>query len=415
MKNNKMKPMNSLPALTYRWVKLNDLQLDLEFPDLVSPYRKEYIVRNKEFMNNTNEFVQKITQDYRFISNSLYGRDFLEENLKSIHSDYPELISNSIDTSSGSYSISQVSHGRSVIDYGVSKELVKICETSYNAGIYINVPKGMNVKEPIRIEYSLDKENQTVYDYNIIYAAPESRVTVVMDYSTADETKTLHNGFTKIHAKEGSHVTLVKIQRMNDESNHLDSNIANICAGATVDYIQVELGSRYSITNYRNDISESGISTINSIYLGDKERLTDLSYLMNHVGRRSNSKILTKGALKDRAVKTFRGTIDFKQGAGKSEGSEEEFVLLFDQGVKSNAIPLLLCAEDDVKGQHAASAGKVDSNKLFYMMSRGFSKEEAMKLIVEASFQPTIDQIPFDDLRQIIGAEIHRRLMNETI
>jgi Fe-S cluster assembly scaffold protein SufB len=172
---------------------------------------------------------------------------------------------------------------------------------------------------------------------------------------------------------------------MNNKSSFFDSCIAYIGIGAKVKYIQVEIGSKNSSTKYTCDLAEESETYVNSIYFGDGERNLDLNYLVNHFGRSSTSNIQIRGALKDRASKTFNGTIDFKKGSSKSKGSEEEYVILFDKTVKSTALPVLLCSEDDVKGKHAASAGKVSSDKLFYMMSRGINKEEAMKLLVEAS------------------------------
>ena len=58
--------------------------------------------------------------------------------------------------------------------------------------------------------------------------------------------------------------------------------------------------------------------------------------------------------------------------------------------------------EDDVSGQHAASAGKIDENQLFYLMTRGFSETEAKKLIIEAAIRPIIDRIPHEGTRDTI-------------
>ena len=68
--------------------------------------------------------------------------------------------------------------------------------------------------------------------------------------------------------------------------------------------------------------------------------------------------------------------------------------------------------EDDVQGEHAASAGQINENQLFYLMSRGLSEREAKKLIIEGAFRPVIDRIPLEELKQIIDSEIERRLVN---
>lgn len=372
MKSNQNKEWNALPVTTFRWLKLNHLQLEAPLSDPDATYQKEYII----------DGTPRVDKDV--LLREMKGSVILPEHIEALVTKDTE--------------------------YGVGPELIRECEDTYNSGILLYIPEDKKIETPIRLEYALDQKNNRVIEYNIIYAAPNSRATIVIDYSTLDNTETTHNGATKIYAREGSEITIVKIQRMNDLSYHFDSNLAHIDGNARVNYIQVELGSKASVTNYKNVLNEAGEANLMSIYYGDGDRLIDLSYLMQHKGRRSKSSIQTKGALKDYAIKTFRGTIDFQPGASKSEGSEEEYVLLFDKKVKSNAIPLLLCSEDDVKGQHAASAGKVDSEKLFYMMSRGFNKEEAMKMIVEASFQPVIERVPIQELRDLINEEIKQRL-----
>lgn len=364
--------MNSLPVKAYKWLKLNHLKLGEDIGKSIKPYNKKSL---KE-VNDKNILIGNINN---VISLNQY-MDKLNEQES---------------------------------EYGVSKELVELAENFHNTGVFAHVPRNVTIEEPIRIEYVLDDDNDVVIDNNVIIASENSKITVVIDYSTAEDIDAFHNGAMKIYAKEGSNVDIIKIQRMNDKSYHFDSNLAIIEYGANVNYVQVEFGSKKSVTNYISNLKDESKSSIDSIYLGDKDRRIDLNYYMNHVGRKSISNIQTRGALKDRAKKAFKGTIDFKLGSSKSEGSEEEYVILFDKDVKSQAVPLLLCTEDDVKGQHAASAGKVDEEKLFYMMSRGFDKEEAMKIIVEASFNPIIDKVPLDELKTIVREEIHHRLVTE--
>lgn len=363
---------NSLPVKTYKWMRVNHIKIDENIDKNYKPYNKKFLRE----VNNESIIIGNINN---IISLNQYTSKFDDQKL----------------------------------EYGVSRKMVELAENSCNAGIFAYIPKGVIVEEPIRIEYELDDNNDVLIDNNIIVASKNSNVTIVVDYSTDKDVEGFHNGAMKVYADEGANVTIVKVQRMNDKSYHFDSNLAITEYGANIKYIQVEFGSKKTVTNYISNLKDESESNIDSIYIGDKEREIDLSYYMNHIGRRSISNIETRGALKDKAKKVFKGTIDFKLGSSKSKGSEEESVILFDNDVKSDAVPLLLCTEDDVNGQHAASAGKVDIEKLFYMMSRGFSREEAMKIIVEASFNPIIDKIPLTDLKTIIKEEIHQILVME--
>ena len=84
--------------------------------------------------------------------------------------------------------------------------------------------------------------------------------------------------------------------------------------------------------------------------------------------------------------------------------------MLLSDTAKSLALPMLLCSEEEVEGNHASSAGKVGEKELFYIMSRGFDEKEAMKLLVRAKFNNIIQNIKNQELRDEILEEIDNRL-----
>jgi len=297
-------------------------------------------------------------------------------------------------------------------EFGVDKELVKLTEKFSNTGVIIDLERGQKIQEPVRLDFNMNNEESLILDHNLILARQNSEVTVVMDYTSTE--KSFHNGVTKIYAEDNSNITVIKVQTMSKTSHNFDSNIAFVGRDAEVNFISVELGSAITSTSFITNLLEDNSSAnLKSIYFGDEEMGLDLEYTMNHFGRRCLSNIETKGALKDKAKKVFRGNLDFKKGSTRSKGEEGEYVILLDKGVKSDAIPALICGEDDVEGEHAASAGQINELKLFYLMSRGLSEKDAKKMIIEASFRPIIDLIPFEDLRKRIEKDIDWRITNE--
>lgn len=163
--------------------------------------------------------------------------------------------------------------------------------------------------------------------------------------------------------------------------------------------------------NYYHDLVGKESRIIHDIaYLGNKEQKFDISMIMSHGGKKSVSDIHNLGALSGNAKKSFRGTLDFLHGATASEGAEEDTCLLLDPTVKSISLPLLLCKEDNVVGNHAASAGQIDHNKLFYLMSRGFSEVEAKHIIVESMIRPIIDRIGDETIEEAALAAVRNKI-----
>ena len=214
-----------------------------------------------------------------------------------------------------------------------------------------------------------------------------------------------------IHALKGSTVNIYYVSRCHDENAALTDINADVEEGATVNLIQVEAGAKRTVTNYIANLKGKGAATnVEAAYFANEENNLDLFYNINQIGEETKSNILVNGALKDKAKKTFKGTIDFKRGSKRSTGSEEEFATLLDDDVRAIAVPVLLCQEDDVEGVHAASAGKIDQDKLFYIMSRGLNLEEAKKMIVETKLAPTIHKLPDSKLSEEVWHQIESRI-----
>lgn len=295
---------------------------------------------------------------------------------------------------------------------GLGEEFISYVGNHNNSGINLMINK--KIVKPIILDFLMDDENPVLVDKNSIIAEPNSEITIIFNYYSKDDGNFFHNGLTKVYAKENSVVNIIKIQNLNDTSYSFDSNIALVEGNGKINWVSIELGCNVTGSNYttvlNGDLSQGALS---SIYLGEKERKLDLGYSMIHKGRKSISNIDTKGVLMDNSKKVFRGNLIFKKGAKNSKGAEGEYVLLLDPTVKSDSIPGLFCEEDDVSGEHAASAGQIDKDKLFYLMSRGLDEREAKKLIIQAAFRPVIDKIPIEEIRNSINREIERRIINE--
>ena len=242
--------------------------------------------------------------------------------------------------------------------YGVSDEIVNQGEFDFNKGYVINIAKNAKVQEPIIIEFNMDNENKTLVDNILIVAEEDSNAKVIIKYNSLDDSEGYHNGVCKIFSKNNSNIQVVKVNLLNKNTMNLDSNLSDVGYNGKVDFVSIDLGGKNSITNYHGDLLEDNSeSTLSSIYLGGDKKVIDMNYVMTHKGRRSKSEITTKGALKGEANKIFRGTLDFKRGASRSVGVEDEYCMILSPKVKGKALPLLLCEEDDVSGEHAAASG----------------------------------------------------------
>ncbi len=297
--------------------------------------------------------------------------------------------------------------------YGPSEKHKALVDTYANSGTRIAVESNIQIKEPIVIQLTMNEKNPLLLDRHTIVVGEQSAITVVLDYSDQD-VKSYHSGVLNIIAGANAKVHIVKIQNLSDASTHIHGGLAIIGRDATVTYNSIDLGGGLVVTDYSSYLeAENSESCVDSIYLGEGRNRLDLGYNTYHNSRRSMSDVTVKGALLDESRKVFRGNLIFARGASKSKGSEEEFVILLDERVKADSIPALLCDEDDVQGEHAASAGQVDANKLFYLMSRGLTEKESKQMIIMASFAPIIEQLPIEGLKERIHETVGSKLADE--
>ena len=115
------------------------------------------------------------------------------------------------------------------------------------------------------------------------------------------------------------------------------------------------------------------------------------------------------GVLEQDAFKLFRGTIDFIRGCAGSKGTETENVLLLGEDVVNQTIPLILCAEEDVEGNHGASMGRLDDQMLFYLETRGISREEAEQMMARARIDALCALLPWQQAREQVQAFLDER------
>ena len=138
-------------------------------------------------------------------------------------------------------------------------------------------------------------------------------------------------------------------------------------------------------------------------YMAEKEEYKDINYVVNHYGKKTECNMNVYGTLRDKAVKDYRGTIDFKTGSSSSVGEEREDALLLSPLVKNNSLPVILCTEEDVEGEHGASIGRISEDTLYYMQSRGFTKKQAENACARAKIQRVLSKIDDEEIYQKIS------------
>ena len=291
------------------------------------------------------------------------------------------------------------------LNYGLSDELEENVFYKANSQIAINVKENDNIK----VTYDFDDDNLQLV--NQIDICATGNANIIIEYKSSTNKECFHNGVIKVFAKENAKLNITVINLLNSNSEHFEAMENILEDNSDLNYTIIDIGGKNSIQNYySNIIGKSAKNDLKTIYLGSENQIKDINYIAELRGQKSFVDIDVQGALKENAKKNFKGTIDFKKGCKKAKGNENEFCMLLSEKAKSLALPMLLCTEDDVEGNHSTASGKVDKEQLFYIMTRGLSYKEAVKLIVRANFNKTIERILDEEVKQNIIKEIDERL-----
>ena len=223
------------------------------------------------------------------------------------------------------------------------------------------------------------------------------------------------SGVQEIHVEvaDGAEMDLTFIQLVPTDQSAASRITAEVGRQGLFSCTIVEVGAAHTASELRVHLAgDEARADVWGLYFGDADRKIDLNYIIRQAGRRTDANLQVRGALLDRSVKNFRGTLDFIEGARGSAGKEDEEVTILSPHARNRSVPLMLSHEGDVDGHHAVSIGRIDADKLFYLMSRGLNEHDAQQLIVEASFEPVLSRIESEALRTEIGAYLEGRLSN---
>lgn len=199
----------------------------------------------------------------------------------------------------------------------------------------------------------------------------------------------------KVSAEVGKNGVLRLVQVRSGGDQSVSDVRADCAEGARFEWYRVVLDSAETYDNCSVTLRGDGSSFLAEYgyRLGDTQRL-DVNCEAIHLGKRTQSRINASGVLAGEAFKLFRGTIDLRRGCSGSVGNEVEDVLLLDETVHNQTVPVILCAEEDVVGNHGATIGRLDESLIFYLASRGMEREAIVDMMARARIDAVLRKIP---------------------
>lgn len=271
----------------------------------------------------------------------------------------------------------------------------------------ITIPSGMQAK--LTIEIKLEEQHAGYAGAYHFLLQKGAQLELVWKLSGTETAQSSYLA-SYYELEEATELKISKLQADLGEATLYDQRFFKLGKSAQADVVSAELGGKQVIVHSRGNLNgDEAALTERTVYSGTGKQHLDLFYHIDHWGKKTVSLIDGKGALAGEAKKIFRSTLDFHRGCAGSAGEEGDYAVQLSPKAKNISLPLLLCTEDNVAGNHATSAGQVSEEDVYYLMSRGFSWEEARRIIVESLMRPIIDSLD-PSLQETALEEIRRKL-----
>ncbi|OIN86140.1 MAG: Fe-S cluster assembly protein SufD [Anaerolineae bacterium CG1_02_58_13] len=269
-------------------------------------------------------------------------------------------------------------------------------------GILLYVPKNMKVEYPLHSILWGPGVDLAHFSHLIVFVDDGASVTYVHEAASPDEIgHAMHAGVVEIHVGENANLRFVELQSWGRHVWNFSHERARVERGGNLDWIFGAVGSH--LTKNFSDldlVGEGAQGRMSGFYFTDGSQHLDHDTQQNHLAPHTTSDLLFKGALKGRSRSVWQGMIYVAPGAQKTDGYQANRNIVLSEDARADSIPGLEILADDVRCTHGATVGKLEQEPLFYLKSRGIPQVEAERLVVEGFFDPIMQRIPFEGVRE---------------
>lgn len=273
-------------------------------------------------------------------------------------------------------------------------KFLALSSAAFQNGYFIFIPKNIVLEDPIRIINYLSEDGLSSISRNIIVCEDFSKATLVQElYSpevnNSQSQQQAYFELLEAHVMPNAQCEMVTLQSMNYDSINFSNRKAFVERDAKMSWSLALFGSQLS--RYKVDSIMQGPGALAEdveIIFGIGNQSFDITSNLIHVAPHTRGKVLVKSVLKDTSQSLFKGMIKINKNAKATESYLAGHAILLNKGAKSDAIPGLEIECNEVRATHSASVAQIDENQIFYLMSRGLSKELAKREIVGGFLEP---------------------------
>lgn len=281
----------------------------------------------------------------------------------------------------------------------------------WSGGSFIYVPKGVKLDKPLQSYFRINNERSGQFERTMIIVDDGAEVHYVEGCTAPIYSKdSLHAAVVEIYVGKKAKCRYSTIQNWSNNIVNLVTKRAIVEEDGLMEWIDGNIGSylnmKYPACILKGDRAKG---TCISIAVASKGQYQDAGAKMIHLGKDTSSSIISKSVCKEGGVANYRGLVSIKKEASNSFSHIECDTLILDELSASDTIPTNIINNNTSSLEHEATVSKIDEEQLFYLMSRGLSKKEAMHLIIMGFIEPFAKELPMEyavELNQLIKLDM---------
>lgn len=281
----------------------------------------------------------------------------------------------------------------------------------WSGGTFIYVPPGVRVNVPLQAYFRMNQERGGQFEHTLIIVDEGASVDYIEGCSAPRfASSALHAGCVELHVKKNAKIKYSSIENWSKNTFNLNTKRAVVDAHGVVEWLNGNMGSGatmlYPCSVLRGEYARS--ESLGVAFAGPGQD-QDTGAKSIHAAPYTTSIIRAKSISKDGGVSTYRGMVRMTPAAKNAVAAVHCDALLIGDASVSNTYPTTRVDGDGSEVAHEATVGRIGDEEIFYLMSRGLTEEQALKMIVSGFIEPVVKRLPLEyavELNKLIELEM---------
>jgi Fe-S cluster assembly protein SufD len=282
-----------------------------------------------------------------------------------------------------------------------------------NHGVFIDVPAGVAIDEPLLIGY--EARECALFPYTLVALGAGSRATVIERLAGVANAP-LVCGIAEFVLAERAHLTYSVDQRLAPQTRAILTRRAVLGDDAQLDISFAELGGKHIVSRFRSaEIGRGSRTGVVALFFSDGDQHIDIETETIHAAADTRSETIVRSAGTDRGQGRYLGNIKILADAHGADASLRDDALLLSEKAHIDSVPALEIAANDVKAFHGATVGAISEEEIFYAESRGIARADAERMIALGFFEPAVSRFPQSELRDEIRTALENKIASKVV